>query len=953
MSQTFSPGALVRLRDREWIVMPSADPDVLRIKPLGGHEIESTGIYLPLALPHETPEPAEFPMPGPEDLADFDSAQLLYDAARLGLRTGAGPFRSFGRLSVRPRPYQLVPLIMALRQEIVRLLIADDVGVGKTIEALLIVREMVDRGLIERFAVVCPAHLCDQWETEAREKFGFDDVQVIRTDTAARLDRRIQGDESVFRHYPFQIISIDYIKSERRRQLFIAECPEMVVVDEAHTCTLPRGATSHRQQQRHFLVHKIAQKARQHLLLLTATPHSGIEESFQSLLAFLDSDFEDVVLSEAPRKTRERVARHVVQRRRRDIAEWMEHTDFPERIAEEAQYPLSPDYQELFDDVLRFARGYAGAQNGSDGPNGRGERMRYWTALAILRGVISSPAAGEMMLRNRAEKVAGDAGIDDDTAAEALFDADENQADTAPTELTESAEFAASQVRQLQDFADRLADLRSGTGDWKLRQVRAQLEELLDEGYQPIVFCRYIPTANYLEDRLRQDLEDAYPGIAVEAVTSELNDDQRTERVDAIGQAERRVLIATDCLSEGINLQEHFTAVIHYDLPWNPNRIEQREGRVDRYGQAADRVKTVLMVGENPIDGVITRVLLRKTRKIHEETGIALPFPEDSQTVTEAITQAVLMNPEAAAAQNQLTLGLEAQTVQNKESEVKEALDRALQRETNTRGIFAQNRIQPEEIEPDLKETDRVLGSPDAVERFVRRFAAHQGAQMDPRQSGGETIGYRLYPGQLPPALQEALPEGECVDVTFRSPVPDGFTYLGRNHAFVEQACQHVMRRAFNGDAEDDADGKAPARAAVVRTEAVDVKTTLVLFRIRNVIRAAQQSEEIVAEEVMTWGYRGLIDERDELSREEARRLLLEITPSSNVSPESQEYFLDEELDDLAEAEGDLESITRERTQALIDAHERHRRTVGGSRYEGVDPIWPPDVLGLYVLLPE
>jgi hypothetical protein len=103
----------------------------------------------------------------------------------------------------------------------------------------------------------------------------------------------------------------------------------------------------------------------------------------------------------------------------------------------------------------------------------------------------------------------------------------------------------------------------------------------------------------------------------------------------------------------------------------------------------------------------------------------------------------------------------------------------------------------------------------------------------------------------------------------------------------------------------------------------------------------------------MTWGYRGLIDERDELSREEARRLLLEITPSSNVSPESQEYFLDEELDDLAEAEGDLESITRERTQALIDAHERHRRTVGGSRYEGVDPVWPPDVLGLYVLLPE
>jgi hypothetical protein len=359
-------------------------------------------------------------------------------------------------------------------------------------------------------------------------------------------------------------------------------------------------------------------------------------------------------------------------------------------------------------------------------------------------------------------------------------------------------------------------------------------------------------------------------------------------------------------------------------------------------------VKTILMVGENPIDGVITRVLLRKTRKIHEETGIALPFPEDSQTVTEAITQAVLMNPEAAAAQNQLTLGLEAQTVQNKESEVKEALDRALQRETNTRGIFAQNRIKPEEIEPDLKETDRVLGSPKAVERFVRRFMAHEGAQMDVRRSGEEVIGYRLYSNQLPPSLQEALPDGDWVDVTFRSPVPDGYTYLGRNHAFVEQASQHVMRNAFGSEIEG-----APARAAVIRTEAVDIKTTLVLFRIRNVIRAARQSEEIVAEEVMTWGYRGLIEDQEDLPEDEARRFLLEIAPSSNLHANAQRDFLKEEIDDLESAKDDLESITRARTQALIDAHERHRRTVGGSRYEGVEPVWPPDVLGVYVLLPE
>jgi hypothetical protein len=186
------------------------------------------------------------------------------------------------------------------------------------------------------------------------------------------------------------------------------------------------------------------------------------------------------------------------------------------------------------------------------------------------------------------------------------------------------------------------------------------------------------------------------------------------------------------------------------------------------------------------------------------------------------------------------------------------------------------------------------------------------------------------------------------VDVTFRSPVPDGYTYLGRNHAFVEQACQHVMRNAFDSETEG-----APARTAVVRTKAVDIKTTLVLFRIRNVIRATRQSEEIVAEEVMTWGYRGLIEDREELSEDEARHLLLEIAPSSNLHANAQRDFLKEELNDLQSAKDDLESITRARTQALIDAHERHRRTVGGSRYEGVEPVWPPDVLGVYVLLPE
>jgi superfamily II DNA or RNA helicase len=943
----FNPGTLVRLREREWIVMPSGDPDVLRVKPLGGHEIESTGVYLPLL--QEEPVAADFPYPTSDDLADFESAQLLYDAARLALRTGAGPFRSFGRLSVRPRAYQLVPLIMALKQEAVRLLIADDVGIGKTIEALLIVRELYDRGIIERFAVLCPPHLCNQWASELKDKFGFD-AEIVRSDTAARLDRRIQGDASVFRYYPFQVISLDYIKSEQRRELFLAECPELVVVDEAHTCARPPGA-QRSQQQRHHLVHRISQREGQHLLMLTATPHSGKEEAFQSLLGMLRPEFETMTVADADRNARRRLARHFVQRRRRDVEDWMEATDFPDRTSEEVEYPLSTDYKTLFDQVLEFARGYAGGRGSED----VGQRLRYWTALALLRGVISSPRAGEQMLRNRANRLELSGEVDDEAAAEslatdALFDPDADQSDLAPTHLREAVEFQDREVAALGTLADWMAELGTLEQDYKAQTLLDQLRDMLDDGFHPIVFCRYINTANYLEDLLKPELEKAYPGIAVEAVTSELNDEQRKERVDALGEAKRRVLIATDCLSEGINLQQHFTAVVHYDLPWNPNRIEQREGRIDRYGQAADEVKTLLMIGDNPIDGVIVNVLLRKTRKIRNDTGISIPFPEDSKSVTDALTHAVLLNPEAARMQpSQLSLGMEFEAVQARKSEVSDALDDALNRELGTRSIFKQLALKPDEIEPDLRETDEALGSPETVERFMLRAAAHLGVQLEPRS---KKHSYRLVTAGLPPVLRDALPGGDedearTLKVTFHSPVPEGHLYLGRNHPFVEQTCQYLMRMAF----EPDQDHR-PARAAVVYTDRVETKTTVALFRVRNVIADKRGKNEFVAEEVLTWGYEGGVDEGRFVTSERARDLLLEVLPTANMALPEQAYWLGEELADVRDR-ADLDTITKERTAHLIEAHERYRAAIGGTTYEGVEPVLPPDLLGLYVLIPD
>src|SRR5262249_11093507 len=327
MTTLLQPGKLVSLRGRDWIVLPSEDKDLLIVKPSRGSDDEIAGIYLPLGVETDQPVDATFPPPGAADLGDISTARLLYDAARLAFRSGAGPFRALAKLSFRPRAYQMVPLIMALRQDVVRLLIADDVGVGKTVEALLIVRELLERRKVKRFAVVCLPHLCEQWQAEIQAKLDLEAV-IIRSNTQARLDRQIQGDTSVYDYYPYQVISIDFIKADTRREVFIEQCPELVIVDEVHTCARPSGAS-----------------ASQQLILLTATPHSGKPAEFHSLLGLLQPDFETLDLPSATQAQRRDLARFFVQRKRADVEKWMgEDTPFPEREAFECPYDLSTGY---------------------------------------------------------------------------------------------------------------------------------------------------------------------------------------------------------------------------------------------------------------------------------------------------------------------------------------------------------------------------------------------------------------------------------------------------------------------------------------------------------------------------------------------------------------------------------------------------------------------------------
>lgn len=932
LSTINKPGSMITYRDRDWIVLPSEDSELLVIKPLGGSDEETTALYLPLGIiDGEKPSEASFPLPAKSDLGTFESAKLLFDASRLSFRNASGPFRSMGKLSFRPRSYQIVPLVMALQQpDKVRLMIADDVGIGKTIEALIILKELMERGEVKKFAVICPPHLCDQWQMELKDKLDIE-AEIIRSSTVASLDRRLPDDRSIFHHFPYQVISIDYIKADKRRGIFLNDCPEFIIVDEAHTCALPKGSKSKSQQQRHKLIYDISDKPDKHILLLTATPHSGKDEEFLSLLGLLHKEFEEFDFSNLEQKYRRKIARQFIQRKRENIKRWLkEVTPFPDRDAKEIPYMLSPHYEQFYKDVLRFARGLNKA-----GEKQNTARIRYWAALALLRGVMSSPATGFEMLQNRKNKKLDNEELRDIQEQEnpviekVSFDTDSSQ-----SELIDIADLHKEELNEIEKLSDSIKNLYGTENDWKSRRAVKQIQDWVKEGWHPIIFCRYIATANYIGNLLKSNLPS---NIDVQVITSELADEQRKEKVQLMGQSSKRVLVATDCLSEGINLQEYFTAILHYDLPWNPNRIEQRNGRIDRFGQTAKEVKIYILFGEdNPMDRIVLKVIIKKIVDIQKATGVSITIGEDNQSIMDAVMKELLLEEERIAKEGiQLSLF---------EDKINNEIETAKQKAENLKSIFAHESIKPEIIEAELKEVDEAIGDVQTVESFVLNSLQHLRARIEK-----DKYGFELFPQNLPPHIKSYFGRSQKVRLSFESPTPKGYRYIGRNHQFVEHLCQFMLSLAFEKNDEYD----SIARVAEIQTDIVKQRTTLVMFRVRNVIKELASKNEVIAEEMYLWGYAGSGEQTVTLEYAEAKKLLQNARSIQNISTEKQQEDLERELQRFESLKPKFLELAVKRAENLVKAHGRFKQLVGGRRYEKATPVLPPDVMGVYILMPK
>jgi superfamily II DNA or RNA helicase len=945
---SYTAGSIVKARGREWVVLPpGSDPKIVTLKPLGGSEAEIVGILSSL----EHIDSASFAPPDPVRLGDWTSARLLREAARLSTRNAAGAIRCWSRIDAEPRPYQLVPLLMALRMDVVRLLIADDVGIGKTIESLLIARELWDRGEITRIAVLAPPALVDQWVHEMDSKFHLEAVPVL-AGTAARLERGLPAGRSLFEEYPITVVSLDFIKAEKRRAEFLRTCPEFVIVDEAHSCAPGMGV----KHQRFQLLEALAADLSRHLLLVTATPHSGKDEAFTSLVGLLSPSIARMVAE--GKDIRDLLGPRLVQRRRPDIRSYLETTtSFPKREEKEAKYIFSDAYRKFFQHVLDYIQG--SMKETEEGT--RMHRVRWWSALALLRALSSSPRAAAATLRTRAAPADAESVAEANEIGERLvLDQDVIDGGESMDAVSGSADGDETQdrtplQRKLRELA-READAITASEDTKLKLLVEQVKGLLAEKFTPIVFCRFIDTAEYVAEELRAALEkdrEWREKTQVACITGVLSPEDRRARIDELSEEKigdrLPVLVATDCLSEGVNLQDRFTAVVHYDLAWNPTRHEQREGRVDRFGQRAATVRALTIYGaNNPVDGIVLDVLIKKHKVIKDRTGVAIPVPMDSNDVLAAIMEGIDFRSawkNSDAGQAEFDFG---QDLLIKRKHLHDDWEDAAKRDVETRTRYAQRSIEPKDVALELAELRAASGDRDSLRWFMEFALKRLGAVVTTTATS-----MKVNPQVLPQWFRDQVGLQKPATFGFDDGAPKSATLLTRSHPIAVALSSQVLETAL--DSESRKGESVASRAGVTKTAAVSTRTLLVLVRFRYDISIGRGEAKRMdlAEDVGAVAFRASAAGGVEILVGPEAEALFVAEPTGSVGPDLAREAIEKELERLSERRAGIAAEGKRRAEAYAASFARLREAAklkGGAT--SVELRGEPDILGLYIYLP-
>ncbi len=629
-------GQLVQVRSRRWVVndvKPSTLPAPALNSPVDNPQslltlssVEDDGLGEELQVVWEIEPGAKVvekvDLPAPTGFDAPDRLDAFLDAVRWGAASTAdlkniqSPFRS----GVEIEDYQLDPVVRAIQMPRVNLLIADDVGLGKTIEAGMVALELIIRHRARKILVVCPSALQIQWRDQMRDKFGLD-FRIVDSALMRDLRRRRGIHVNPWAHFPRLITSIDFLKRERPLRLFRETLPaqgepiyprkyDLLIVDEAHNCA-PSGAGQYATDSLRTLALRELAPHFEHKLFLTATPHNGYRESFSALLELLDNQR----FSRGTEPDRKQLDAVMVRRLKSDPAFKYNHLGilrFPPRVLKPIEVPYTDEEREIHVALREYTKSRSSRAEGAS------ERFATEFVLKTLKKrLFSCPAAflttleqHEKSLQSARRKAAKPTHralqleldrIDEEYADDSEYDdATADALDTATRLFAEPNADEKSLLEKMKTWAKRAR----GQRDSKARQLVAWLKEHLKPGgkwsnERVIIFTEYRATQNWLKEVMAA--EGFTDGDRLLTMYGGMDRDKR-EAVKAAFQADPdispvRILLATDAASEGLDFQNFCSRLIHYEIPWNPNRMEQRNGRVDRHGQKASEVLVYHFVG--------------------------------------------------------------------------------------------------------------------------------------------------------------------------------------------------------------------------------------------------------------------------------------------------------------------------------------------------------------------
>ncbi len=553
-----APGARALIRDEEWLIRrvdPSADGGwLLTCDGISDLVRGQTALFLTaLEDSIEVLDPAETLLV-PDESATYNATMLYLESQRRRTVPNDTRIHLGHRGVMNVVPYQLDPALQALKQPRARILIADAVGLGKTLEAGVLATELIQRGRGKRILVVTQKAMLTQFQKEWWSRFS---IPLVRLDSLglARVRNRIPANHNPFNYFDRSIISVDTLKSNLEYRNYLENAWwDMIVIDECHNVAARAGEQG--LAKRAKLARLLATRS-DTLILLSATPHDGSARSFASLMALLDptaiSDPDDYTPVDFKDKGL------VIRRFKKDIKDQVT-ADFQERITTCLRQPASAEEETAYRALLAIPF----TQNGQHKSGQQQELQR----VAMQKGLFSSPAAALESARKRSELL-------------------QKRQDASGDEAIELA--------HLQDFISVLQPLTQSGGDKAFSKYQRLLTHLRssefawtshDAGDRLVIFSERIETLKWLQTQLAQDLGlKADKQIAI--LHGGMGDTEQQDMVERFGRHEDpiRVLLCSDVASEGLNLHYFCHRLVHFDLPWSLMVFQQRNGRVDRYGQ--------------------------------------------------------------------------------------------------------------------------------------------------------------------------------------------------------------------------------------------------------------------------------------------------------------------------------------------------------------------------------